>query len=92
MAITRKPKQTTTTELKPAKAKKPAVDVAALINKGGSTVQNSNEKTEEKPVIQRVPESILKRVDEAVAARRVKTSRNTWINEAILDLLEKEGF
>jgi hypothetical protein len=89
MAITRKPKKTT--ESKPARSKK-TVDVAALINKGGSVVQSNAEKNEEKPVIQRVPEAILKRVDEAVAARRVKTSRNTWINEAILDLLEKEGF
>lgn len=89
MAITRKPQKTT--EDKPAKAKK-AVDVAALINKGGSAVQGSAGKNEEKPVIQRIPEDILKRVDEAVAARRVKTSRNTWINEAILDLLEKENF
>ena len=88
MAVTRKPR--TPIEAKPAKTKK-AVDVAALINKGGSAVQ-STEKNEEKPVIQRIPENILKRVDEAVSARRVKTSRNTWINEAILDLLEKEGF
>lgn len=90
MAITRKPKKTTE-ETKPEKKKK-AVDVAALINKGGSAVQPAAEKNEEKPVIQRIPEDILKRVDEAVAGRRVKTSRNTWINEAILDLLEKEGF
>jgi hypothetical protein len=90
MAITRKPKKTTE-ETKPEKKKK-SVDVAALINKGGSAVQTAAEKNEEKPVIQRIPEDILKRVDEAVAGRRVKTSRNTWINEAILDLLEKEGF
>lgn len=90
MAITRKPKKTTE-ETKPEKKKK-AVDVAALINKGGSAVQTAAEKNEEKPVIQRIPEDILKRVDVAVAGRRVKTSRNTWINEAILDLLEKEGF
>lgn len=91
MAITRKPKKTTE-EPKPEKKKK-AVDVAALINKGGSAVQTAAEKNhEEKPVIQRIPEDILKRVDEAVSGRRVKTSRNTWINEAILDLLEKEGF
>jgi len=89
MAITRKPQKTI--EEKPGKAKK-TVDVAALINKGGSAVQGNAGKNEEKPVIQRIPEDILKRVDEAVAARRVKTSRNTWINEAILDLLEKEGF
>jgi hypothetical protein len=88
MAVTRKPK--TPIDAKPVKTKK-AVDVAALINKGGSAVQ-STEKNEEKPVIQRIPENILKRVDEAVSARRVKTSRNTWINEAILDLLEKEGY
>ena len=88
MAITRKPKKTT--ETSPVKAKK-TVDVAALINKGGSAVQTA-EKNDEKPVIQRIPEDILKRVDEAVAARRLKTSRNTWINEAILDRLEKEDF
>lgn len=89
MAISRKPKKTEE-ENQPAKKKK-AVDVAALINKGGSTVQASD-KGEEKAVIQRIPEDVLKRVDEAVAGRRVKTSRNTWINEAILDLLEKEDF
>ena len=89
MAISRKPKKTE--EGNQQAKKKRAVDVSALINKGGSTVQ-ANDKGEEKPVIQRIPEDVLKRVDEAVAGRRVKTSRNTWINEAILDLLEKEGF
>ena len=89
MEITRKP-QKTAEETKPTKKKK-SVDVSALINKGGSAVQAA-EKGEEKPVVQRIPEDVLKRVDEAVAGRRVKTSRNTWINEAILDLLEKEGY
>jgi predicted HicB family RNase H-like nuclease len=89
MAITRKPKKTEA-EQKTARPKK-AVDVAALINKGGSTIQAA-EKGQEKQFVQRVPEDILKRVDEAVTARRVKTSRNSWINEAILDLLEKEGY
>lgn len=88
MAITRKPKKDL--DEKSAKAKK-SVDVAALINKGGSTVQ-SVEKDDEQPVILRIPRASLKRVDEAVSARRVKTSRNTWIIEAILDKLEADGF
>ena len=90
MAITRKP-QKTVEEPKAAKKKK-VVDVAALINKGGSAVQSATKNNEEKPVIQRIPEDILKRVDDAVSGRRLKTSRNTWINEAILNFLEKEGF
>lgn len=88
MAISRKPKRES--DEKPVKSKK-SVDVAALINKGGSTVQ-SGDKDEEQPVILRIPKTSLKRVDEAVSARRVKTSRNTWIIEAILDKLEAENF
>ena len=88
MAITRKPKKEL--EEKQIKTKK-SVDVAALINKGGSTVQSAD-KDEEQPVILRIPKASLKRVDEAVSARRVKTSRNTWIIEAILDKLEAENF
>lgn len=87
MAITRKPKKEA--EDTPAKARK-SVNIDALINKGGSAVQ-SVDKDEEQPVILRIPKSILKRVDGAVSARRVKTSRNTWIIEAILDKLEAEG-
>jgi hypothetical protein len=86
MAITRKPKKEQTEK------SHTGVNVAALINKGGSVAVDASNLEKEQGFPLRVPKKTFMRVDEAVKARRVKTSRNTWINEAILDLLEKEGF
>ena len=85
MAISRKPKKEPT-------AGATQVNVAALINKGGSVAVAEDDLDKEQGFPLRVPKKTFIRVDEALKARRVRTSRNTWINEAILDLLEKEGF
>lgn len=85
MAITRKPKQSSSAAGK-------RVDVDALINKGGSVAGKSG--GQEKgtvPVILRVPEDILERVDASVQARRIKTPRHTWLLEAVLEKLERES-
>jgi hypothetical protein len=84
MAISRKPKQSSST------AKN--VDVNALINKGGSVGgKNGGQERDAVPVILRVPEDILKKVDASVQARRLKTPRHTWLLEAVLEKLERES-
>lgn len=85
MAISRKPKKENT----PSSTQ---VSVSALINKGGSVAVTDGDLEKEQAFPLRVRKKTFLRVDAALKARRVRTSRNTWINEAILDLLEKEGF
>jgi hypothetical protein len=83
MAITRKPKQSS--------GAGKSVDVEALINKGGSVAgKNGGQGKDTVPVILRVPEDILQKVDASVQARRIKTPRHTWLLEAILEKLERE--
>jgi hypothetical protein len=86
MAISRKPKQLPRTAVK-------TVDVDALINKGGSVAGSNGEQSKDKivPVILRVPDEILEKVDASVQARRIKTPRHTWLLEAILEKLERES-
>lgn len=85
MAISRKPKQSSSAATK-------AVDVDALINKGGSVGgKNGGQERETVPVILRVPEDILEKVDASVQARRIKTPRHTWLLEAVLEKLERES-
>jgi hypothetical protein len=84
MAISRKPKQSSSA------AKN--VDVNALINKGGSVGgKNGEQERDAVPVILRVPEDILEKVDASVQARRIKTPRHTWLLEAVLEKLERES-
>ncbi len=86
MAITRKPKATE----KAAKEK----DINALINKGGSTAENTSvsEKTaEDKPIIIRIPSDALERIDRIVKSKQIKTPRHTWLLEAIFEKLERES-
>jgi hypothetical protein len=86
MAVSRKPKQSSRTAAE-------AVDVDALINKGGSVARSNGEQSKDKivPVILRVPDDILEKVDVSVQARRIKTPRHTWLLEAILEKLERES-
>jgi hypothetical protein len=84
MAISRKPKQSSSTATK-------QVDVDALIKKGGSVAgKNGVQEKDTLPVILRVPEDILARVDASVQSRRIKTPRHTWLLEAVLEKLERE--
>jgi len=85
MAITRKPRRSSGAGAKP-------VDVDALINKGGSVGgKNGSQEKGTVPVILRVPEDILQRVDASVQTRRLKTPRHTWLLEAVLEKLERES-
>ncbi len=87
MAISRKPKQTSSTGSEP-------VNVDALINKGGSVAGSNGGQAKEKdavPVILRLAADILQKVNASVQARRIKTPRHTWLLEAILEKLERES-
>ncbi len=86
MAISRKPK---------AAPASPAVDVEALINKGGSIARMEGEPAPEagarvEPMTLRLPADVKDRVDRLAAARRVRTPRHSWIMEAVYEKLERE--
>jgi hypothetical protein len=79
MAISRKPKAE-------------RVNVDALINKGGSVArQGSDAENEPVSIIFRIPGAMLQRVDKAVGARPIKTPRNMWLLEAVLEKLERKS-
>jgi hypothetical protein len=83
MAITRRPK------LAPSSA----VDVEALINKGGSVAQPLNEErsaSKQAQVKLRLPTELLAQVDQALKGRRITIPRHTWLIEAIVEKLERE--
>lgn len=86
MAISRRPKPTLV-------ATAPAVDVEALINKGGSVARSEAEPASAKsaPVVLRMPPHVLARIDQAVEARQVKVPRHTWLLEAVIEKLEREA-
>ena len=86
MPIIRKPK--------PAAAAAPGIDVNALINKGGGVarqdVKAEADENATSPVVLRVPNRLLKRIDQALLSRPLKTPRHTWLLEAVLGKLERE--
>ena len=86
MPITRKPK--------PAAAAAPGVDVNALISKGGGVarqdIKSDSDENATSPVVLRVPNRLLKRIDQALLSRPLKTPRHTWLLEAVLEKLERE--
>lgn len=81
MAIARKPK--------PA----PSVDVEALIEKGGSSPKREREKpaTGRVDVQLRIPPALLDRVDRALQAMPVPMPRNSWVLQAVVEKLERDG-
>lgn len=84
MAITRKPT--------PRSSESDAVDVEALINKGGSVAgQGRRPASKSAPVVVRIPPALLERIDTAVEARPVPTPRHTWLLEAIVEKLERDS-
>lgn len=84
MAISRKPK--------PAASDSAAVDIEALIHKGGSVAGEGSPQAGHKlmKVMLRLPPQMLEKVDAAVEARPLPTARTTWIMEAIVEKLERE--
>jgi hypothetical protein len=85
MPVTRKPKARTD------QAPAGAVDVEALIAKGGSVAsEKPNEHKQAVPVILRLPSDLLRRIDSAVRARHVRIPRHTWLLEAVVEKLESD--
>jgi uncharacterized membrane protein len=76
-------------------AKKPIQDegtsqsqINAVISKGGSVA--NQDKARNQKILIRIPNTLLDRVDTDLTARPLKTPRNTWILEAILEKLERQ--
>lgn len=77
-------------------ARKPKVkeqSINALINKGGSVAEDvagdGTKQSGDKPILIRIPSEALKKIDEIVGAKKIKTPRHTWLLEAIFEKLEK---
>lgn len=85
MAIARKPKANE------KQIKEQSIN--SLINKGGSVAEdgagNGVKQSGGKPILIRIPAEALKRIDEIVGAKKIKTPRHTWLLEAIFEKLEK---
>lgn len=87
MPITRRP--TSSNGVAIAKA-----DVNALISRGGSPSRGNGKTLNhivEVPVVLRIPEDELARVDDLISRRRVRTSRNRWMLEAIAEKILRES-
>jgi hypothetical protein len=83
MAIARKPSRKTAS----------AVDVEALINRGGSPGGSEGREgpTGATPILLRIPAGLLERLENALKERPVKLPRHTWILEAIHEKLTRES-
>ena len=84
MAVTRKPRVV------------PESEIEALIAKGGSVATSAPPPEPPAPGVKMVPVRIemalLVRIDRAVQAQPIKIPRNTWVLQAILEKLERDGF
>ncbi len=75
-----------------------AVDVEALINRGGSAPQPTAgpiataepEEPERRPIMVHIPTGVLSDIERLRKTRRIKTSRTAWIMEAIVEKLDRE--
>jgi hypothetical protein len=78
---------------KPQRGSSAAVDVDALINRGGSPrgdQDTESKQTKGTSILLRIPADIMERLDLALKARPVKLPRHTWILEAIHEKLSRE--
>jgi ATP-dependent Clp protease ATP-binding subunit ClpA len=70
------------------------VDVEAIINRGGSAPatqpQESQKGSARKSVIVYFEPEMLQRVDDVASSQVIKTSRQRWIMEAIVEKLQRE--
>jgi hypothetical protein len=85
MPITRKPNRT-------ASAADPAIDIDALIHRGGGApVGAAPAEAKPTPILLRIPADLIARLDRALAGRPVKLPRHTWILDAIHEKLTREA-
>lgn len=66
----------------------------ALIKKGGRSARplDDEDQVQEKRISLRIAEDVAERIKQAANARPIKTPNHTWIVEAVLEKLKKEGF
>jgi uncharacterized protein (DUF4415 family) len=66
----------------------------ALIKKGGRSARpvEEDDQIQEKRISLRIPEDIVERIKQATKVRAIKTPSHTWIVEAVLEKLKREGF
>ena len=87
MAIVRKPGASMASEHQ----------IETLINKGGGVAAarpgRSTDRVDRKisKVLLRMPDDLLSRVDEAVGARPLPTTRHAWLLEAVFEKLQRES-
>lgn len=86
MPVTRKP-------AKPESQRTSEADVISVIRRGGSVSKsdNADSTAEEARVTLRIPADVLAKVDIVISSRKLKTPRNTWLCEAVLEKLENES-
>ena len=71
------------------------IALLALIKKGGRSARpldDEADQIQEKRISLRIPENIAERIKYAAKARPVPLPSHTWILEAVLEKLKKEGF
>jgi hypothetical protein len=85
-AITRKPQAPATEEQEREAA------IQAVINKGlaPSAEQTADDEEKQRQVVVFVPESLLEEVDALVKTVRPRTSRRSWLVEAIREKVERD--
>ena len=78
---------------KPSRKAASAVDVEALINRGGSPGGSGGREgpAGATPILLRIPAGLLERLENALKDRPVKLPRHTWILEAIHEKLTRES-
>jgi hypothetical protein len=81
---------------KPSRKAASAVDVEALINRGGSPGGSGGREgpagaTGTTPILLRIPAGMMERLESALKDRPVKLPRHTWILEAIHEKLTRES-
>lgn len=82
MAIARRPQ--------PSEKQTKEQNINALISKGGSVAESNDKESGDKPILIRIPAEVLKKIDEIVSAKKIKTPRHTWLLEAIFEKLERD--
>ena len=80
---------------KPDRKEGSAVDVEALINRGGSpggspAREGQTGTAGTVPILLRIPPAMLERLEAVLKSRPVKLPRHTWILEAIHEKLTRE--
>ena len=87
MAISRKPQS------QPNGTSVPAVDVEALINKGGTVAAPPEPAPADRTatVNLRIPVSLIDQIDRELRSRPIKTPRHTWLLEAVVEKLGRES-